>query len=281
MTEHYNYTIIIPYRDKYDLLQKAVDSIPERKDIQIIIIDNSNIALAVDKVPRKQTATVLFLTSDPTMGAGRARNEGLKHVEGRWLLFLDADDYFTSNAFAAFDLYLQSEYDIIFFDADSIQLASGSRSNRHKTIHQLINTYIKTGNEDPLRYQFINPIGKMMKTDFVINNGIIFDEIPVSNDAWFSVMAGHAAKKITADVSIVYMITSGEKGSSLTQNRTRENWFTRFKVMVRINQFLKSTGKYKYRIRLLGGLRIAWREFGFKEFLHFFKYAHDNKVGIF
>ena len=109
----------------------------------------------------------------------------------------------------------------------------------------------------------------------------MFDEIPVSNDAWFSVMTGHVANKITANDSVVYMITAGESGSSLTRRRTKENWFIRFKVMVRINQFLKSIGKYKYRIRLLGGLRIAWREFGFKEFLHFLKYAYDNKVGVF
>ena len=35
------YTVIIPYRDRPLLLNKALRSIPEREDIQIIVINNN------------------------------------------------------------------------------------------------------------------------------------------------------------------------------------------------------------------------------------------------
>lgn len=277
----FNHSIIIPYRDTLEMLHKAVSSIPDREDIQVIIVDNSVEPLPEDKIPAKQNATVVYTTSDPTMGAGRARNEGLKQVQGKWIHFLDADDYFTPEAFTAFDKYLNSEYDIIFFDADSINLKDGSPSCRHDFIHQYIQSYFDSGEEGFLRYRFINPIAKMLKASFVRNSGIVFDETRVSNDVWFSVQTGHAAKKITADGTKVYMITAGESGSSLTRRRTKENWFIRYQVTVRVNKYLKSVGKYQYHIRLLGFLNTAFKEFGFRVFLQFLAYALKNRVGIF
>lgn len=276
----YNYSIIIPYRDTLDLLYKAVASIPDRIDIQVIIVDNSVKPLVDEQIPRKEQANVVYITSDPTMGAGRARNEGLKKVLGQWVLFLDADDYFTDEAFEAFDKYLSTSFDIIFFDADSINLRDETRSDRHKDIHRYIQEFINTGNEDRLRYRFVNPISKMLKSEFVICSGIKFDETRVSNDVWFSVQTGHMAKTVTADPCKVYMITAGESGSSLTRKRTKENWFIRFQVSVRVNKFFKSVGKEQYRIRLLGFLNTAFKEFGLKEFFHFLIYAIKNKVSI-
>ena len=277
----FNYSVVIPYRDTLALLHKAVASIPDRDDIQIIIVDNSIRPLTDSQIPPKQSAEVVYITSDPSKGAGRARNEGLKQVRGQWILFLDADDYYLPESFAVFDKYLVSDYDIIYFDADSIQLRNGMQGDRHELIHQNIQEFFSTGDGDRLRYRFVNPISKMLKAVFVLSSGVQYDEIPVSNDVWFSIMTGHAAKKITADEHKVYMITEGESGGSLTRKRTKENWFIRYQVMVRVNKFLKSVGKYQYRIRLLGALNVALKEFGLKEFLHFLKYAWQNKVGLF
>lgn len=277
----YQYSVIIPYRDTLDLLYKAVASIPDRKDIQVIIVDNSVKPLADEQIPRKGQTKVVYTTSDPTMGAGRARNEGLKQVQGLWILFLDADDYFTDEAFGSFDKYLTSDYDIVYFDADSIRLTDGAQSDRHETIHQYIKGYLDKGDEGLLRYRFVNPISKMLKAEFVMGSDIKFDETRVSNDVWFSVQTGHAANKVTADPCKVYMITAGESGSSLTRKRTKENWFIRYQVSVRVNKFLKSVNKYQYHIRLLGFLNVALKEFGFKEYLHFLNYALKNRVGIF
>ena len=277
----YNYSLILPYRDKYDLFLKAVDSVPDRNDIQIIIVDNAPQPLLKADVPVKQNALVTYTTSSPIKGAGCARNVGLKKVEGRFIIFLDADDYFIPKAFESFDNYLDQDFDIVYFKANSINLKNGQQCGRHKVINHLVTTFLEGNNEDVLRYQFVNPIAKMFQSEFVLKKGFQFDEIKVSNDVWFSIMTGHAARRITADNAVVYMITAGDNGTSLTRRMTKENWFIRFQVMVRVNKFLKSVGKYQYRIRLIGALRIAWRDFGFRESLRLWKYACANRVGIF
>lgn len=279
--ERFSYSIVIPYRDKYDMLIKAVDSIPDREDIQVIIIDNSVQPLPQEKIPVKEHATVVFTTSSPTKGAGCARNEGLRHVKGLFIVFLDADDYFTPTAFDSFGKYLDSDYDIIYFEADSIRLSDGSRSDRHGNMHQYIESYLKDGNENLLRYRFVNPVAKMIRASLVFENNILFEEVRVSNDAMFSVKTGHYARKVTASEDVVYMITEGEKGSSLTKTATAENMFTRFQVAVRRYRFITEVGPKDMRPRLSGFMKFALFHFGLKEFFRYWKYARENNVGLF
>lgn len=276
-----NYSVVVPYRDKYDLFVKAVESIPDREDIQIIIVDNAPQPLQEELIPKKDVAHIKYTISSPIKGAGCARNEGLRHIEGKYILFLDADDYFTPEAFPAFDKYLGSENDIIFFKPTSIKLSDGSPSNRQSDWIEKIDNWFATGDERPLRYRWGGPVCKMFRTEFIKQGGWQFEELPVNNDAWFSLMAGHHANKIAADKTVVYVITEGEAGQSLVKKVTRENAFIRFDTAIRENKFMKSVGRYDMHIRLLGFIRIAWKNFGLKEALKYLKYAYDNKVGIF
>lgn len=277
----HNYSIIIPYRDKYDLLCKAVDSVPDREDIQIIIIDNNEQPLLPEYVPQKKQAFVLFLTSDPTKGAGHARNVGLEHVDGKNTIFLDSDDYFTSDAFPAFDRYLEKEYDIVFFDADSIKLSNGSRSTRHEKIHRYISNYLKNHKEDYLRYHFGNPICKMFRTEFLKKGRYQFQEVKVSNDMMFSVTTGHYAKFITADPSVVYMITEGGKGQSLVKSKTAINQYTRFTVLVDYNAFLKSVDRADMCYKLSSATIKALIHHGPIWFFRYLRYAHKHGLRVF
>lgn len=276
----YNYSIVVPYRDKYDLFVKAVDSIPDRNDIQIVIVDNAIEALTKEKIPTKQQATVVYTTSSPTKGAGCARNEGLKHVEGKFLLFLDADDYFTPDAFDSFDKYLSSDYDIVFFKPTSIKLSDGTNSDRHYIYDGFIEEYIKTSNEDKLRHRWVTPWSKMIRASVVREHQIQFDETKVANDAMFSAKSGHYARTITACDDVVYVVTEGGVGSSLTKSHNKENMFIRYQVAVRRYQFVVSIGRKDQRPRLAGFIRAALFTFGLKEAYRYWRYARDNKCRI-
>lgn len=276
-----NYSVIVPYRDKYDLFVTAVESVPDREDIQIIVVDNSLQPLTPDRIPVKRQAVVTYVTSSTTAGAGCARNVGLKHVKGRYLLFLDADDYFTKEAFAAFDRYLEKDYDIVFFNTTSIHLGDGSVSTRHKVYSKHILDWDKSHNEDWVRYRWPVPWGKLYRSEFVLKGGFQFEEKPVFNDAWFSLMCGHAAQRVWGDVAIVYVVTEGDEGGSLTKIITRDNAYLRYCSRIKINKFLKSIGRDDMHIRLFGSLRDALKRFGFKELVRYIRTAKKEGVGIF
>lgn len=277
-----NYSVVIPYYDKYELFVKAVDSIPDREDIQIIVVDNSKEPLVENQIPIKQKTMITYVTSDNTKGAGCARNVGLTKVKGKYILFCDADDYFTPEAFDSFDKYLDKEYDIVFFKSASIVLKTGCISDRHIEYNSLIDDYYSNGDDERLRYRYEAPWSKLYHSSFILSdNTIRFEEIRVNNDAWFSLMAGHYAKNITADMTEVYVITEGETGTSLTKIRSLENFQIRYNCAIRINLFLKSVNHYDKRIRLLGFIRIAFCEFGFIVGVKSLKKLMKNKLSFF
>src|SRR5690625_3621526 len=91
-----NLSIIIPHYNSVNTLQKLLDLIPIKNDIQTIVIDdNSN--EGVIKYDRLRTGKkyqhITFLENNTNVkGAGVCRNIGIKHAKGEWVLFADADD---------------------------------------------------------------------------------------------------------------------------------------------------------------------------------------------
>lgn len=275
------YTIIIPYRDKYDMLCKCVDSIIDREDVKIIIVDNSVKPLSNVNVPGKRFAKVFYTTSQPERGAGGARNEGLKYIEGNKVLFMDADDYLTLTAFETFDKFCDAEYDIVFFKSDSIRLKTGEQSNRHTYLNNMIDEFFKSGNEDKLRYSFTVPWCKMYSSELLKDSEIFFDEVKASNDLMFSARAGHKARKITACNDVVYVVTEGEANQSIIKNKSADAQFDRYKVAVSQCHFMESIGRKDLRFHLLSFVVHSLTDYGFKEFWKYISYAYKKRVSIF
>lgn len=274
-----NYSVIIPFRDCTDFLRVACGSIPVRDDIQIIVVDNAQKPIGADAITNFGNANIEYYTSSPAKGAGCARNEGLKHAKGKYLLFLDADDYFTSDAFAAFDAELNSDFDIVYFNAISIVLRTGETGNRHLSIDSNIKKALN-GDEDVLRYHFVNPVCKMVRREFVEKYAIWFQEVPASNDLMFSVKTGHYASKVKAVDKVVYVITVGEVGTSLTRTLSVRNEEARFHVMVDWYLFLKEVNRLDMSPRILGFILKGYRLFGLKIGTEWLIYALKHRVNI-
>lgn len=276
-----NYSVIIPYRDTYDLLLRACESIPDREDIQVLVVDNSAEPLPRERVPVKAHARLEYLCSDPTKGAGCARNVGLDHAEGDRVLFMDADDAFTAGAFDIFDSYLSTEYDIVFFSPTSVVLSSGAEGTRHRFYASLVEECLSTGSDERLRYRFSPPWSKLYRRQLIESGHFRFEVIPVSNDLMFSLQCGHAAHMVQASDKVVYMISEGEKNSSLTTIRSRTNMFVRYQVAVAQYRFVVDHGHPQMRFHLLSKVVDAFRYFGLREGFRYVGYARKNHVNIF
>lgn len=277
MINKFNYSIIIPFRDSLDQLIIAMKSIPDRNDIQVIVVDNSKVLFEKEVYPKYNKAQLTISSSKYGAGAGCARNEGLKCVKGEWVIFLDADDYFLKEAFDAFDKYRKTEYDIIYFKAESINLTTGEPSDRHKTINKRIDCYLSSKDEDYLRYQFGNPVCKMIRSSLIKENSILFEEVKCSNDVMFSVKSGHLATKVTADPTPVYMITEAPSGVSLMTDKSSENSFIRFQVALRKYVYLKSIGKGYIKPKFSSYIANAFVKFGPAESLKYISYYLKNR----
>ena len=221
------------------MLSRAVSSIPIREDIEVIIVDNSLNPISPSLFDDNKMVTILY--SDNKRGAGGARNDGLKRASGEWLLFMDADDFFTENAFNSFDSFVYTDNDIIFFKPTSCYSDTLELADRHYVFCKEIDEYFITGDEFDLRCnEFDVPWAKMFRADFIRENKIDFEEVPASNDVMFSLKTGLNAKRITASEDVVYCVTV-TKGS-ITNVVSLRNLESIFNVKIRKNALLVKNG---------------------------------------
>ena len=128
------FSIIIAHYDIPDLLMRCLKSIPVSEDIQVIVVDDNspNADTYLERYPELSRPYLEFIRASKNGGAGYARNIGLDHAKGKWLLFADADDSFVERMLEMLSPYFDSSFDVIFFSSEGreirgLQLRSGER----------------------------------------------------------------------------------------------------------------------------------------------------------
>ncbi|ELJ8501920.1 TPA: glycosyltransferase family 2 protein [Vibrio cholerae] len=266
MTNKILVSIIIPHFNSFKKLLRLVATIPDDNRIEVIIVDD-NSEEKIESVLFNGRSNVKLFLNTGKKGAGSSRNIGLKNCTGQWLLFADADDYFTEGAFTQiFEDVSNYNNDIIFYRPSSWNEDNGVEGNRHYRYEKLVLDYIEKPNKNEtlnIRIKFLVPWSKLIKKELVTKNNIKFDEVMFSNDVMFSVQVGLVANSIKASKSIIYCVT--ENNSSLTRNKSLTAFETRLDVMFRFNDYLKEKGKHSHLSPLISYLFWA-RKFGFYKF---------------
>ncbi len=258
-----DFTVIIPHRDSIGTLQRLFDSIPVSDKIEVILIDNSSTPVTHEDIGIKRNYTLLY--SEPSRGAGGARNVGIENAHGKWLLFADADDFYTKDAFDIFYTQFNSDAELIYFSMDGIYTDTGERSDRGDQYTQLVKDYLcgkKT--EMDIRLNFSSPCSKMVSHEFVDRHHFRYDEVLASNDVYFSLLTGYHASKIAAVDKITYTATVSK--GTLTKRRDYDVIYARFIVNLRYNKFVKEHNFSQYQRSIMFFLFQASR-FGIKKML--------------
>jgi len=273
MTPEIIFSVIIPHKNTPDLLRRCLASIPRREDIQIIVVDDNSDENKVDfnVFPGVGEAFVEVYFTKEGKGAGYARNVGLDHAKGNWLIFADADDFFTDNAFDFLFTHVDSPCEIIFFKVDSCYSDTYEKANRNRC-NIVIDNYLnkKKYSESQLRHRHLSPVGKMIRTEFIQKEGIRFEEIVAANDRMFSILAGHKAQSIDCIDRALYCITV-TKGS-IAHTINIKNLESKYTTLLRCNDFLKKAKVKHCQYSILPDLLLA-SKFGFSVFFKFLRLA--------
>ncbi|MCF2901343.1 glycosyltransferase family 2 protein [Pseudoalteromonas sp. MEBiC 03607] len=239
-------SIIIPHFNSVDLLSRLLSSIPNDRGYQIIVVDDNSADFEmVKEIVSNYDSAELYINSSNNKGAGAARNIGLKKAKGDYILFADADDLFVDGAFEIVEQYFKSTFDIVFFSPTSENLNTGLVGGRHLRYSKLIDEYVDNDNEI-IRYKFIVPWSKLYSRFFLEKHKIAFDEVIASNDLFFSIKSGCYANAIKVTNSTIYSVS--ESSSSMTKNKSLDNFNVRFNTVLKCNNFLKSQPGNSYQI---------------------------------
>jgi len=222
-----------------------LDSIPYRDDIQVIIVDDNSDSAVVDFVQFpgiERIDTEVYFTKEGK-GAGYARNIGLQHAKGKWLIFADADDFFLPSFNEALDEYKDNNNDVIYFHKVTISDSNSFMSfvDTNKSLSKVR----KTNNWNHAITSPLTPWRKIIKHAFIIEYNIIFQESLWANDVFFSIkLAVYSTKKIISDFNIYCHVIN--RHESLMGHHTIESLCIRHQIHMDAFVYLKNIDKIIY-----------------------------------
>lgn len=240
---NYTYSFIIPHHNSPELLNRCLDSIPQREDIQIIVVDDNSDINKKPQITRKDVE-IVYIDAFHTKGAGHARNEGLLKSKGKWLLFADCDDFYNLGFMDSLDKYKDSDIDMLFFscnscNSDTLAVDHDRSIFLHKTLSRA-----KDGDriaKEKMMYGFRSPWFKMVNHKFVLDNNILFEEVKRGNDVMFSFATCFNCRKFEIILDKLYCVTYRE-GSITFSKKIIDDYYVSISGLIKRNSFYDEIG---------------------------------------
>lgn len=269
-----NFSFIIPHHNSPELLSRCLNSIPQRSDIEIIVVDdNSNPEKRPDVT--RADARVIYIPSAESKGAGHARNVGLDNAKGKWLLFADCDDYYSEQLLPVIDKYKNAEIDILYFNVNCSYISGNTitpiQRDLKGTLLEFEDSKKTIRDIQRLGLLYNEVWSKMYNREFIHRIGARFEEIPKTNDAWFVNYAGSQAQNIAVSLEKLYNYIILDTGIS-KKKRPKRDYYLSMKSTKRRN-YLKWECKCYDTIKLPGfNKENVLRDFGRLTFVQFYMY---------
>ena len=212
------FSIIIPIYNTSKYLDECLSSVVNQKfdDYEVILIDDGSADDSADICYRykKEYNNIIFI-SKPNEGQSVARNIGIHLAKGKYLIFLDSDDYWNNDKVLS-DLemiYQESNPDIIMTPLASIYPDKilyhspeyrNMQGNFHEDFQYLLNKEIYLG----------FPVTKIIKKDIIKNNNLYFIKKRIYEDILWSFNLVRHIKTYSIYPKIYYMYRRNHDNST-------------------------------------------------------------------
>lgn len=244
-------SVIIPVYNEEDYLAECLDSVCRQtlKEIEIICVDDGSTDTSLDILREyEESDSRIKVFTQNNCFAGAARNRGMKIAVGKYLSFLDADDYYEVDMIEK--MYARAEEnkaDIVIcrYAEQTCNTVRKGESADNGKIQQLDwsfeNLFFKqkdvfSGNELNCAGIFQITKGwawdKLFRSDFVRRCGYEFPDFRSSEDGFFVYMLLARAEKISYmdDVFAIHRVNN-YRSLSNTKENVWENGFRMWQMI--------------------------------------------------
>ncbi len=120
-------SVMIPVYNVENYLRKCLDSAiyPELGDYEIVIVNDGSTdsSGSICDEYAKRYPKLIRVISTKNGGIGKARDIGIDAARGEYIIFIDSDDYLSENALPEMMEMLTHDFDMCFFDINSVNEA--------------------------------------------------------------------------------------------------------------------------------------------------------------
>lgn len=218
-------SIIVPVYNSEKFLNKCLDSLVTQtlKDIEIICVNDgssdNSLKILQEYAAKDERIKIL---NQKNSGQSNARNNALKISGGKYIGFVDSDDYVDGDFFEK--LYLSAEK----ANAD-IAVGGIIRINKEKQENMLIydKARIAENTNDIFKLLYIPKCcyvcNRLYKRELIINNELFFKDGVVYEDIiWSTVMASKAKKAVSVTNANYYYVFNENSTVATTENDSKK-----------------------------------------------------------
>lgn len=247
-------SVIIPVYNAEKYLKQCLDSVLNQslQEIEVICVDDGS----TDDSPQILTEYAsndirLRIVKQENAGPGKARNKGMEHSTGKYLIFLDADDWFEPEYLEK--MYVKSEQvgaDICICKAQRVDAETGNNLPSEWMLKEKLVPSDVFSPEEVSQYLFQFTYGqvwdKLYKKNLLVKEGIYFPELRNSEDMPFVYITLLSAHRVTllSEVMVNYRVNM----SSSVSNTIEKQPEAPFEAFGLVYEFLKEKNLYeKYK----------------------------------
>lgn len=210
-------SVIIPVYNMGQYLKECLDSVVDQtlKEIEVIAVDDGSTddSLSILKKYSDMYDNFVVFTQE-NQGAGPARNQGIRCAKGRYLIFIDPDDYYPSNDCLEALYNAAEEHDVLMCGGIVMR-----NNNGKKTIAggEKRRGYYRNNIVSVCDYpEIYGHTGYIYRTDMIRSNNIFYGPYRRYQDQMFIVNAmAHAGVFYGLD-KVVYEYRDGYKKLNFT-----------------------------------------------------------------
>lgn len=198
------FSVVVPAFNVADYIEGAVRSVQSQTcpDFELLVVDDGSTDNTLQIA--RQLANVeprLRVLSQTNQGVGAARNTGLKAARGRYVVFLDADDWLTPDALNVFAQCMHDHPDAVFCNRSKCLEKTGQLT------HEATFTAPSSGAVGPGRglLRRFAVTGKTFRRDFLLRHELQFPAGMIWEDYPFSYGVLAAAERITVTPEHLYV----------------------------------------------------------------------------
>lgn len=206
-------SIIIPVYNSEEHLQKCLDSILKQTytNFEIIIINdgsNDGSQKIIEDFAQRDPKKILFY-SQKNSGISVTRNKGIEYSKGKYIFFIDNDDFISENYIETFITQAENE------NADMVIGGYKRIEEKGRLLHSFL---LKNTEWDAFRLQA--PWARVYRKKFLLENNLIFLDTKVGEDSSLNIPAAIFAKKIiTINYAGYYWVNVSKSVSNTEQKK--------------------------------------------------------------